>query len=196
MSRIVHNFVNPDRFIVGTVGQPGDRSFYLQALDGERVISLSLEKHHAKVLGESIDKMLNELSDNNPQLGLPPSARDLEDSDPLAMPVDPEFPLGAIALNWSQEKSYVVIDLVSAENGAIADEELLDEENQDHDVVRIQLTPHSARQFSLRCQRVVGAGRPECPLCGELIGADAHLCVRLNGYRTRTPAQISALLDG
>lgn len=195
MSRIVHNFVNPDRFVVGTVGRPGERSFFLQALDGERVVSLSLEKHHAKVLGESIDKMLNELAENNPQLSLPPSARDLEDSDPLAMPVDPEFPLGAIALNWSQERSYVVIDLVSAENGLIADEELLDEENHDHDVVRIQLTPHSARQFSLRCQRVVEAGRPECPLCGELIENEAHLCVRLNGYRKRTAAELSALLE-
>lgn len=195
MSRIVHDFVDPDRFVLGTVGQPGERAFFVQASDGQRTVSLSLEKQHAKVLGESIDKMLNELAQNNPQLELPPSAQQLEDAEPLTMPVDPEFPLGAIALNWSQEGSFVVIDLVSAENGMIADEEILDDENHEHDVVRIQLTPYSARQFSLRCQKVVDAGRAECPLCGELMSAQAHLCVRLNGYHKRSPAELAALLE-
>lgn len=195
MSRIVHKFLEPDRFVVGTVGPPGERAFYLQVSAENRTVTLSLEKQHAKALGESIDKMLDDISAMHPDLGLPGQALELDDAKPLEMPVDPEFPLGAIALNWKQESSLVVVDLVSAEGGMITDEALLDDANTNHDVVRIQMSPYRARQFSLRCRRVVLAGRQQCPLCGELMGPTGHLCVRLNGYKQRTPAQLSALLN-
>lgn len=195
MSRIVHDFADPDRFVVGTIGEPGERAFFLQATRATVTVTLSLEKQHAKALGESIDKMLDDISATHPDLGLPPSARELDDTDPLEMPVDPEFPLGAIALNWMPDKSVVVVDLVSAAGGQITDEALLDETNQDHDVVRIQLTPYAARQFSLRCKKVVEAGRKQCPLCQELLTRKPHMCIRLNGYKQRTAAQIASLID-
>lgn len=195
MSRIVHDFADPDRFVVGTIGEPGERAFYLQASHAGVTVTLSLEKQHAKALGESVDKMLDDISATHPDLSLPPSARSLDDSEPLEMPVDPEFPLGAIALNWLPESARVVIDLVSAAGGQITDESLLDETNEDHDVVRIQLSPYSARQFSLRCKRVVEAGRQQCPLCQELLTRKPHMCIRLNGYKKRTAAQIAPLLD-
>ena len=35
----VYSYDPPDRFIAGTVGQPGERTFYLQATGGGRVTS-------------------------------------------------------------------------------------------------------------------------------------------------------------
>src|SRR2546421_45084 len=38
MSRVIHVFRTPDRFVAGTVGEPGDRTFYLQAVDEAKVM--------------------------------------------------------------------------------------------------------------------------------------------------------------
>lgn len=194
MSKVVHEFSEPDRFIVGTVGPPGERAFFLQVSMDGRTVTLSLEKQHAQALGESIDKMLDDISAMNPELHLPGQARELDDTDPLEMPVDPEFPLGAIALNWKQDTTHVVVDLVSAEGGQITDSTLLSDDPT-HEMVRIQLSPDRARQFSLRCRRVVLAGREQCPLCGELMDRNGHLCVRLNGYKQRSASQLAELLE-
>ena len=36
MARAIHVFRTPDRFVAGTVGQPGNRTFYLQAVHDKR----------------------------------------------------------------------------------------------------------------------------------------------------------------
>jgi hypothetical protein len=38
-----------------------------------------------------------------------------------------------------------------------------------------------------RALSVIGAGRPDCPFCGEPVDPDGHLCVRANGFRRRDP---------
>ena len=54
MPTIVHRFNWPDRLVVGTVGEPGSRTFYLQARDGARIVSVALEKEQSAVLAEKI----------------------------------------------------------------------------------------------------------------------------------------------
>ena len=54
MARLVYNFENPDRFLAGTVGQPGNRTFYLQARDGDRIVSVVLEKVQVALLAERL----------------------------------------------------------------------------------------------------------------------------------------------
>ena len=54
MSRAIHVFRSPDRFVAGTIGQPGDRTFYLQAVHEARIISVMLEKQQVSVLAERI----------------------------------------------------------------------------------------------------------------------------------------------
>jgi len=49
--------------------------------------------------------------------------------------------------------------------------------------VRVFLTPLQARDFSLRSERVIAAGRAPCPLCGEPLAPEGHICIRTNGYR-------------
>src|SRR5690625_4389571 len=59
--RTVHGFNWPDRFVVGTVGEPGSRTFYLQARTGHDLLSVVLEKEQSATLAESIDMLLDEL---------------------------------------------------------------------------------------------------------------------------------------
>ena len=48
--------------MAGTVGQPGNRTFYLQAVHDTRVISVILEKQQVAVLAERIAALLLEIN--------------------------------------------------------------------------------------------------------------------------------------
>ena len=57
----VFDYDPPDRFVAGTVGEPGHRTFYLQASGGGRVTSVALEKLQVAALAERVDEILDEL---------------------------------------------------------------------------------------------------------------------------------------
>ena len=50
MSRQVFLYDQPERFVAGTVGLPGRRTFFLQASAGSRVTSVALEKTQVAAL--------------------------------------------------------------------------------------------------------------------------------------------------
>ena len=57
MAILVHRYDSPDRFVAGTVGQPGERTFFLQAREGNRITSVVVEKQQVLVLAEHLDKV-------------------------------------------------------------------------------------------------------------------------------------------
>lgn len=193
MSRSVHVFRTPDRFVVGTVGQPGERAFYLQAVHDARIVSVLLEKQQVQVLAERITALLEEVA-RRFGADVPDVDQPVTDLQPLVMPVDAEFRVGTMGLGWDSEASAVVIELL-----AITDQELdesvvlADDAEEGPDAVRVFLTPLAAREFANRSERVLGAGRPACPLCGEPLDPDGHMCARLNGYRRGEPFGSEAL---
>src|SRR3954469_22074035 len=101
MARAIHVFRTPDRFVAGTVGQPGNRTFYLQAVHDSRAISVILEKQQVAVLAERIGAVLLDI--NRPfRTPLPPEG-DVDDLSPLIAPVDAEFRVGRMGLGWDSE---------------------------------------------------------------------------------------------
>ncbi|MGH8966149.1 MAG: DUF3090 family protein, partial [Actinomycetes bacterium] len=101
MSRVIHVFRTPDRFVAGTVGEPGDRTFFLQAREGGRVISVALEKQQVVALAERMDQLLDELMQADTRgvvPAVPPVA--MEDADPLEQPIVEEFRAGTMTLSW------------------------------------------------------------------------------------------------
>ena len=58
----VHEFAWPDRVVVGTIGVPGSRTFYLQVRTGKQIVSIALEKQQSALLAEKIDDILDQLS--------------------------------------------------------------------------------------------------------------------------------------
>jgi uncharacterized repeat protein (TIGR03847 family) len=182
MSRAIHVFRTPDRFVAGTVGQPGSRTFYLQAVHDARVVSVILEKQQVAVLAERIDALLVEV---NRRFGtpLPPQTAEVDDLSPLVMPVDAEFRVGTMGLGWDSEAETVVVELLAVTENEFDASVVLDDAEEGPDAVRVFLTPESARQFANRSTRVISAGRPPCPLCDEPLDSDGHICVRTNGYR-------------
>ncbi len=186
MPRQVHLFDPPERFVAGTVGQPGERTFFLQASAQGRVISVALEKVQVAVLAERLEELLEEVRRRG---GDAPGAADVvaDDVAPLDQPILEEFRVGTMALAWDAEADLVIIEAQAQTSGEEAegtpDVEPMDDAEDGPDVLRVRIAAEVARAFVSRAQRVVAAGRPNCPLCGLPLDADGHICPRQNGHR-------------
>ncbi|WP_300017709.1 DUF3090 domain-containing protein [Pseudonocardia sp.] len=185
MSRVIHVFRQPERFVAGTVGEPGDRSFYLQAIEESRTISVLLEKQQVSVLAERIAALLEEVSR---RFGTDESETGPgSDLDPLAVPLEEEFRVGTMGLGWDADSKSVVVELLAVSEEEVDESVVLDDAEEGPDALRVFLSPTQAQAFADRAEKVVSAGRPPCPLCAEALDPEGHVCVRLNGYRQRTP---------
>ena len=182
MSARIISFEEPDRFITGTVGEPGERTFFLQVSEGPRLISVSLEKAQVQALAERLTLILKELRQSNSNLKIAALPRD---DRPLDTPIEEEFRVGVIGLAVDSQSSHIQIDLQAVrENiGFSGDSSEQDDLNLDQDILRIRISPSLATAFTKRAQSVVDAGRQPCPFCGGPIDTRGHLCPRANGYR-------------
>ncbi len=180
----VFTYDPPERFVAGTVGQPGQRTFYLQASSGGRITSVALEKFQVSLLAERIEELLDEvLRRTGGRAGGPAAApAGLADDGPLDLPLTEDFRVGAIALAWDGEDERVVIE--AQEETETPVEPLAEEVPEEGPgVLRVRITPAAARAFSQRALQLVGQGRPPCPLCGLPLDEEGHICPRQNGHR-------------
>lgn len=191
---LVHAFDPPERFVVGTVGPPGARTFFLQARDGARLTTVALEKQQVEALSERIDDLLDEVMRAAENTTLIPAVApfDLIDNHPLEQPIEEEFRAGTMTLSWDLATERIVIEVFPFTEAAVVSPDQLDEdleEPEPDELLLVKLTAGGARAFVDRARSVVGAGRPNCPFCGNPIDPDGHLCVRANGFRRRDPQQ-------
>ena len=177
---MLRNFNEVDRFTVGTVGVPGDRTFFLQIRFESTLLSTSIEKSQVAAISERLQYMLKEIRQIHP---LAPRPQLTRDSLPIETPVEDEFRVGSIAIFYDEESSKIQIDL--RELNLSDDEEDDDETLQINDVeiIRIFITPTQALSFHDRAELVIAAGRQPCPFCGGPLDIRGHLCPRANGYR-------------
>ncbi len=183
MSRVIHIFRTPERFVAGTVGEPGDRTFYLQAIDDAKVISVQLEKEQVSVLAERLSALLDEVAR---RLGaaVPTASEESEvDAEPLRTPLEQEFRVGTMGLGWDVESQSIVVELLAVTEQELDESVVLDDTEEGPDALRVFLSLQQARAFATRAERVISAGRKPCPLCTEPLGPKGHICPRQNGYR-------------
>ena len=179
MPTLVHEFAWPDRVVVGTIGLPGARTFYLQVRAGTQIVSIALEKQQSALLAEKIDEILDQLItvEGNP-FSVPTSTPiELVDNDQLEA-VQEQFRTGALSLGWDPTTAQVVIEAypitdVDADDN---DEPLDDDDANEPEMLLVRMPVGTARAFAKRTREIVGAGRPTCPLCGYPIDADGHIC--------------------
>src|SRR4051812_15920713 len=192
MPPLVHRFDPPERFIAGTVGEPGQRAFFLQARSGPRVTSVALEKQQVEILGERVDELLDELLGAGGVAVVIPAITPVDhiDTAPLDQPIVEEFRAGTITLSWDSDDERIVIEVfpvIEVEIPIEADEDdLVDlpiEEPEPEELFVVRLTPLQARVFATRAASVVSAGRPACQFCGGPVDPAGHLCPRANGFR-------------
>jgi uncharacterized repeat protein (TIGR03847 family) len=189
---VVHAFDPPERFVAGTVGEPGHRTFFLQARDGARLISVALEKQQVEALAERVDELLDEVMQADGGSALVPAVApfDLVDNEPLDQPIEEEFRAGTMTLSWDSGTERVVIEVFPFTEAAVVSPDQVDEELEEpepDEIFLVRLTAGAARAFVGRARTVIGAGRPDCPFCGNPVDPDGHLCVRANGFKRRDP---------
>ncbi len=176
MATRVHEFIWPDRVVVGTLGLPGARTFYLQVRAGKQILSIVLEKQQSAMLADKIDEILDQLVtlEGNPFSVPTTTPPELVDNDQLES-VQEQFRAGAMGLGWDPTTAQVVIEAYPITD--VDDEESLEElEPVATEMLLVRMPVGSARAFAKRTREIVGAGRPMCPFCGYPMDADGHIC--------------------
>ncbi|MFD0258619.1 DUF3090 domain-containing protein [Kitasatospora indigofera] len=190
MSRQVFFYDQPERFVAGTVGQPGARAFYLQASARGRITSVLLEKTQVAALAERIEEVLDEaLRRSGGDAAIPARAPvELIDTAPLDLPLEQEFRVGTMALAWDSVDSCLVVEAQAVVEGEAEGEEdgaeqVFEDDENGPDMLRVRLSGPMARVFAKRALDLVAAGRKPCPFCNLPLDPEGHLCPRANGYR-------------
>jgi uncharacterized repeat protein (TIGR03847 family) len=176
-----HEFSWPDRIVIGTLGRPGSRTFYLQVRDGKRLLSVALEKQQAALLAEKIDEILDRLLalESNPHSVPTGTAIELVDDEPLEA-VEELFRTGTLGLGWDPTTAQILLEadaLVEQDPTAVdEDPSLLDDVPDVPERLVVRMPVGTARAFAERARRTVAAGRPLCPLCDQPMDPDGHTC--------------------
>lgn len=169
-------FEQPDRFVVGTIGAPGEREFYFQIREKNILVSLATEKSQAAALAERITTIIREIKKSAP-LSAVKSAP--VDDQPLELPLDSEFVVGAIGIAFDPS----LLEIEISFRGEDADESGESDDDDNGPMVEVHLDLSMALAFAQRTMALVAAGRPLCPFCTSPIDPRGHLCPRANGYR-------------
>jgi uncharacterized repeat protein (TIGR03847 family) len=166
-----HIFTNPERCVAGTIGAPGERAFFIQAREKNRVVSVALEKAQVQAIANRLELVVAEVRKSNPLISvtIPP-----HDDAPLDTPVDEEFQVGAISLAWNEAEQLLSFELYELDD---------DEQEAEGQVLEVNFSLGVAIAFVQRSKALVNAGRLPCPFCAIPIDPRGHLCPRANGYR-------------
>jgi uncharacterized repeat protein (TIGR03847 family) len=193
------DFSSPDLFTAGTIGPVGQRVFYLQAREGDTLVTLKCEKEQVRVLGEYLGRLLQRLS--------APVAVPTGDLT-LVEPVAPAWVVGSIGVGYDEADDRVVLVIEEVGEpegeqeepgpgegeeeeaaGAPAQAEAEAEPEQegaatggDQASGRVRLTRSQVAAFVERARGLVEAGRPTCRLCGRPMNPGGHRCARTNGH--------------
>lgn len=170
--------------MAGTVGQPGDRTFFLQARQGPRVVSVVIEKVQVAVLAERLDALIAEIERRGLPEATPEPTALTDDGAPLDEPLNEAFRAGSLTLGWDGGAEKVLVEArAQSEDGEAIDPDEDDDEDEDGpDLLRVRISLAAARSFVTRAARVVASGRPPCPLCGGPLDPQGHICPRRNGH--------------
>jgi uncharacterized repeat protein (TIGR03847 family) len=163
---------NPvSRITIGSVGQPGQRVFLLQASQGSSMITLKLEKEQATVLASSVIELLEELDQKYPRSQSKfdkPLSSDLM----LREPMEPAFAIGQIGLGYDQERDLVVLVVQEIEFEGL----------EKPATARFWATRAQIQALSDHTLEVASRGLPICPFCDSPIDPEGHFCPRSNGH--------------
>lgn len=156
------------------IGQPGKRVFYIQGWQGERTVTLIVEKIQIQSLAVGLEQFLAEINEKYPEL--PEASADfVEEQMRIHPPVDPLFRVGELGLGYDTENDLVVL----------ITRELLPEGNETEDasVVRFWCKRAQIRAMCHWGMEVASRGRPTCPQCGQPMDPEGHFCPKKNGHQ-------------
>lgn len=167
-----------DRITAGAIGEPGSRTFYLQARGRGQLVTVVVEKEQVQLLAASI---LELLADLELETGVGPG----DDELGLEEPVDPIWRAGRLSIGYDHDRQLFVLEIEESvpetENDDVAD---VDEVGRS-EVVQLAATTEQMFALSRHGAAVVEQGRPTCQFCGNPIDPEGHACPAMNGHSKR-----------
>jgi uncharacterized repeat protein (TIGR03847 family) len=165
-----------DRITTGAVGDPGERAFYLQARQSERLVTILVEKQQVELLAASLVEILARAGK---ETGEGPAEEEMELEEPMV----PEWRAGRLSIGYDEERDLVLLECEEY-HGEDEDEE--EEEDQpigdEPGRVRFWTSREQALALARHGAAVAAAGRPRCELCGNPMDPEGHVCPALNGH--------------
>jgi len=170
----------PSRFTAGTVGEPGQRTFFVQASEGAATVTLKVEKTQVAALAQYVAELLADL----------PPVDDLElpTDDDLALvePAVAEWVVGTIGVAVDDGGDRLVVSFQELRPQDLEQDEDDDDDPTDEDpdvgVATFSLSRAQAMGFVRRAAELVASGRPPCTLCGRPMDPTGHVCIKTNGH--------------
>jgi uncharacterized repeat protein (TIGR03847 family) len=173
--------VTPQIFTADYVGEPGERTFYVQTRADEQTYSYLIEKQQVSALADRLRDLLMMIDEQDTIRSATP-ARD--PALKLDQPVEPEWRIGTMGLAYEESSDSVVVAIQPVDEN---DEEEEEEEpavfpTESDKAIRFRLRRDQARAFILHALAVVQEGRPTCQLCGLPMNPSGHVCPASNGH--------------
>jgi uncharacterized repeat protein (TIGR03847 family) len=176
-----------DRITAGALGEPGQRTFFLQAVSGTNVITVTVEKQQVELLAASI---LDILSRIDKETGEGPGDEELG----LEEPLDSLWRVGRLSIGYEEDGDRMLLELEELVPEAEEEgqgEATVGEEfdvpvlpaGEEPDRIRIWASREQMLALSRRGASVASAGRPRCQFCGNPIDPEGHTCPAMNGHR-------------
>ncbi|OFW78549.1 MAG: hypothetical protein A2Z48_03355 [Actinobacteria bacterium RBG_19FT_COMBO_70_19] len=173
-----------DRITTGAVGEPGGRTFYLQARTGQRLVTVMVEKQQVELLAASILDILERVGKETEE---GPAEEELE----LEEPLEPEWRVGKLSIGYAEDRDLLLLELeeLVPDDEEESEEEVLTEiEGPEPDTIRLWATREQMLALSRHGAAVAARGRPACQFCGNPIDPEGHTCPAMNGHGRRGPA--------
>ena len=166
-----------DRITADAIGEPGMRTFYIQARAGEQLVTVIVEKEQVELLARSVLELATDI---------PPD--DVLDDEPddvaltLEDPVDPRWRAGRLSIGFDDDQDRFLLEI---------DEYVPEVEDEDDPRSLLVEEPDSISLWASREQMlalarhgnaVAARGRPRCQFCGNPMDPEGHVCPAMNGH--------------
>ena len=169
-----------DRITAGAVGDPGERTFFLQGKKGDRLVTLLVEKGQVQQLAAAVVEILA-------RIGADPSAETETDTPTMDLepPLEPEWRAGRLAIGYEEDRDLLVLEVEELVPEEEDDEDAapLEDEGPEPGMVRFWATKDQMLALARHGAAVCAAGRPTCQFCGNPIDPEGHMCPAMNGHR-------------
>ena len=186
--RICYRHQPADNFIVGSLGTPGERQFYIQISSTVGLNTVAITKTQLIALVERFEELIRELKRkklaSDYVLHMPASKL----VETLEFPVEEDFHAGVMGITWESENEKISLEIQEySDLEEFSDLLQIDSDTSDFDfppdILQAQITVAQVRGFIDLADKVISAGRAICPFCSLPINTEGHLCPRANGYK-------------
>lgn len=165
-----------ERITTGAVGEPGERTFYLQARSGEQLVTVAVEKQQVELLAASIVDILERVGKETEE---GPGEAEME----LEEPLEPRWRVGKLSIGYAEDRDAMLLELEELVPEP-EDEDIAEQiDAPEPDRIRLWASRSQMLALSRHSAAVAAKGRPRCQFCDNPIDPEGHACPAMNGHR-------------